>query len=312
LYGLRGVKRRVEEVAEQLELSRFLGRPSGGVWAGALSCGMFLAFLRDHLNKTFRNTQHVEETIGVPAIGLVPSLPHHKNAKPEDYVLDRPRSEYSEAVRAIGVSLYARGALNTGSVVMVTSAVPGEGKTPVCLTLARMLAASGRRVLLLECDLRCPRIGNVLGDNAPGDLSDLIVGKAEWQDVVQVDGRSGLHYVVGRPHCDHPQELLGSEKLASIIKFASLEYDCVILDTPPMAVVADAGVLTRSATECLFVVRWEQTPRAVVQRAIERLTELGRDVTSVVLSRVDLKKLARTDASEEAYGMNEARRYYTR
>ena len=284
----------------------------GGGLAVGLLIGMFLAFLRDHLNKTFRNTQHVEETIGVPAIGLVPSLPHHRNAKPEDYVLDRPRSEYSEAVRAIGVSLYARGALNTGSVVMVTSAVPGEGKTTVCLTMARMLASSGRRVLLLECDLRCPRIGNVLGDNAPGDLSDLIVGKAEWNDVVQVDGRTGLHYVVGRPHCDHPQELLGSEKLASIIKFASLEYDCVILDTPPMAVVADAGVLTRSATECLFVVRWEQTPRAVVQRAIDRLTELGRDVTSVVLSRVDLKKLARTDASEEAYGMNEARRYYTR
>jgi len=269
--------------------------------AAGLALGLFFAFLRDHLHRGFRSTRHLEQVTGVPAMGFIPALPRRR-ARPEEYALLQPYSAYGEALRAIGVTLQCQHPTRSrGRIVMVTSALPGEGKTSFCAAFARMLAASGKRVLLLECDLRRPRLAKVFENTSPADLGDVLTGKAPWNDALSVDERSGLHYIIGRPHSNHPQEMLASEAMQTILGMAVQEYDVVILDTPPITAVADAGILIQAVDDCLMVVRWDRTPQEVVTRAMDRLGALGRQASGVVLTRVNLRQISGSEDVEEGY-----------
>lgn len=277
---------------------------------GGLAVGLFLAFLRDHLHRGFRSTRHVEQVTGIPAMGFVPALTRRRD-RPEEYALIRPYSAYGEALRAIGVTLQCQTpARSRGRIVMVTSALPGEGKTTFCASFARMLAASGKRTLLLECDLRRPRLAKVFENTASADLGDVLTGRAPWNDALSIDERSGLHYIIGRPHSNHPQEMLASEAMQRVLGMAVEEYDVVILDTPPITAVADAGILIQAVDDCLMVVRWDRTPQEVVTRAMDRLGALGRTATGVVLTRVNLRQIAGIEDIEEGYSYARNVTYY--
>jgi capsular exopolysaccharide synthesis family protein len=176
--------------------------------------------------------------------------------------------------------------------VLVTSAVPDEGKTALALTLGRTGAASGQRVLLIDCDLRAPSVATDLGTTCGKGLAELLTSEATINEVVRIDPLSGLRFIAAGRGSFDAIELLSSGRMQSIIAAARQVSDTVILDSPPVTLVSDPLALSRVADLTLMVVRWDRTPRSLVAEAMKKLAAAKALPTGIVLSQVNLARHA--------------------
>ncbi|WP_327504974.1 polysaccharide biosynthesis tyrosine autokinase [Arenibaculum sp.] len=280
----------------------------GFVMGGFL--GVLVAFVLERLDRGFRGGEHIERLTGLPALGLVPSLSRRAARQPEDYVLNKPLSSYCEALRTIRTAIHFSNVDDPPKVVMVTSSVPREGKSTFCTSLARVAALSGARVLLIDCDLRRPRIGKMLGADKTGNVADLLTGACTPENAVQIDPGSGLHYLVARSDTPNPQDLLGSHQMEKLVRSLREVYDLIVLDTPPIMAVSDAAMLAKLSDASLFVVRWADTPREVVLGALKQLDTFGARVSGVVLSQVNVTKHAKYGYGDYGYYYGRYKEYY--
>jgi capsular exopolysaccharide synthesis family protein len=271
-----------------------------GVLFGGL-IGVALAFLREFFEHRLYTVEDVEELTGLRVLALMPSLPYARFFKPENYVLRRPRSLFNEALHTTraAIALLRGGA--TSKVILVTSSIPGEGKTAFCLSLARSLAADSHRVLLIDSDLRRPGVEKALGVASGYSLADFLDGVADLQQVVRIDGKSGAHYIVAKDDVSNPQDLLSSHRMALLIEQARDDYDAVIIDAPPILVVADAALIAKWADHCLFFIRWGSTARDYVAHALRRLDLYKVTVSGVILSHVNTRRHASFGSGEGYY-----------
>ena len=261
---------------------------AGGLVLGAI-IGLTIAFLLEFLFRGFYDRDMVEQMTGYAAIGLIPGLPGAR-VRPEDYVLEKPTSAYAEALRTLRTALHFSNVDSPPKVVMVTSALPREGKTTLCASLGRLVAASGHKVLLIDADLRRPGLTSVFGDKGQGDVSDIASDDPDLGRMIQHDEKSGADYIVAREGTPNPQDLLGSMKMARFIKQMGQKYDLVIIDTPPVMAVSDCAPISRLADAVLFAVRWGETPRELTVAGLKQLASYGCKIAGVALTRVDLKK----------------------
>lgn len=276
----------------------------------SLMVGLGLAFLLEALDHGYRALEHLERERGLPGLGMVPRLTalQLKGAKPFDYAIRKPTSAYSEALRFVHVSLmFGHPGDLRPRTILVTSSLPGEGKTTLCLSLARLLARAGnQRLLLVEGDLRRANVGKALvdsGRSAPS-LTTYLTGQVErWQDCLIQDEVPGLELILSGDKVDTPQVLLQSERMRALLAEAGESYDFVILDAPPLLAVSDAVILSHLADVTVFVVRWESTPREAVGNALDLLRKAGAPIGGVVLTQVDVKKHAH-------YGYGDYASYY--
>jgi capsular exopolysaccharide synthesis family protein len=251
----------------------------------AVACGI------ERLRTGFSLPEQLEIGLGVQLIGLVPNVPGRS-------LLRRRRSRASAAFSASLDRL--RGQMRTlgeerPRTVMVTSALPKEGKSVFAAGLARNMAAAGWRVLLLECDFCCPSLAREFGmDSGPG-LCDILSGHllGKLKDVVR-EPEPRLHVITAGTKKGDPQELLASNRMNHLLLAVRENYDLVILDTPPVLPVADALVLARHADATLMVVRWEKTARAAVRDAIRLLQDSRAQILGAVMTRVDLRTASRS------------------
>jgi succinoglycan biosynthesis transport protein ExoP len=206
--------------------------------------------------------------------------------------IQNPFGEHAEALRSVGVALTTRPGLHGAKVIMVTSALPGEGKTSLAVSFARLAAASGRSVLLIECDLRRPSVNYALGVVASVGLTDVLAGRRTLSETSYEDPVSGMHVVPSGSRARFPAEALGSESMRELISCSRERYDLVVLDTPPVGIVADSLVLSDLVDATILVVRWGKTPRRMVTMALGRLASAGVRMAGVVLTQVRMKKLA--------------------
>jgi succinoglycan biosynthesis transport protein ExoP len=297
-----------------------LGFVIGGV------VGVAVAFLRDISDQRLRSIEQVEEITGIPVVALMPSLPWHRLARPENYVLGRGRrnSQFNEALRATWAAVQlartpeeeppprsgfiadrfqrqGRRPVSAGKVVLVTSAVPNEGKTAFCLSMARSLAADGHKVLLIDADLRRPGVARCFGGSTVGRMTELLEGKIELEVAVQIDQRSGAHYLAAASDNAHPQDVLNSIQMGMVLDKARGSYDIVLIDTPPILVAADAALVAEFSDHCLFFIRWGTTSRDLVMSALRRLSLYNVKVSGIVLSHVNQRKHKQFAAGEGYY-----------
>jgi polysaccharide biosynthesis transport protein len=279
-----------------------LGAMFGG-FAGAA-----LAFCRELFDQRLRSIGQVEEMTGLPVLALLPSLPHPRLTRPEDYVLRRPGSLFNEALRTARAAIALSHDVGLGKVILVTSAIPGEGKTAFCLSLARSLAADNHKVLLIDADLRRPGIGRALGGANDGHLFELLSGEIDFPEAVQVDGKSGAHYISPREATHNPQDMLDSDPMRRLIAEARAAYEIVIVDSPPILVGTDAAIVAKLADHCLFFIRWGGTARDYVVNALRLLALYKVTVSGIVLSHVNMRRHARYASGEGYYHSYGARR----
>jgi capsular exopolysaccharide synthesis family protein len=266
-----------------------------------LALGIGYAFIRNTLDRRVRHPRDIERETGVSVIG---TLPLEKSLDGERKVIDfsadseRDISHHTiEAMRELRTNLQFIDVDNPPRVIVVTSSVPGDGKSTVAVNLASSLAAAGQWAILIDCDLRRPVISDIFG--VPGDvgLTDILAGRAELQDVAhRPRADMPLAVVPAGRIPPNPSELLGSKRMHEFIQSLS-ETAIVILDTPPVLPVTDAAVLAASADGVVVVASAGKTTFDMLNRAVENIQRTKGRVLGIVLNRVP-----RTGAGSAYYG----------
>jgi succinoglycan biosynthesis transport protein ExoP len=193
--------------------------------------------------------------------------------------------------------------------VLLTSSIPDEGKTCLATNLS-FAFAQVKKTLLIEADMRRPKLGGVLGDNGsrPG-LSELVVGSANaGQCIFEIDG-SNLHVMLAGRVPPNPLELISSPQFAGVMEKLKEQYEVIVIDSPPVQLVSDAVMLAQMATSVLFVVRADSTPYPVARHALNRLHRADAPVLGAVLNQLDLEKADAYYGEYSGYGNRYYRKY---
>jgi len=267
-----------------------------------LGLGIALAFLLESLDYTVRSHQDVEEQLGgVPVLGVLPAIGTGNasayggngrragNAPAGDLVVDaEPQSIIAEAVRAVRTNLMFMGTERPLRRILVTSPSPVEGKTFVATSLAVTMAQSGKRVLIVDTDLRRPRMHKVFGsaDGSAG-LTVAIAGQARVEDLVQRTVVSNVFVLPCGPIPPNPAELLHTKRFGELLEKLGASFDLIVLDSPPLGAVTDAAILSRLVDGTLLVVRQGKTHKAALGHAARQLQDLGSILLGVIINDTD-------------------------
>lgn len=279
-----------------------------GAIIGAMA-GVVGAYIVEFLDRGYRTSPQLEESTGLPVIGQIPSLKKISKASPETYVIDKPLSAYTESLRTVRTAIHFSNVDNPPKSVMVTSSSPGEGKTTFCLSLARSQALSGHKVLLIDADLRRPRIARLLDIAANGkDLSAILTGTCDLAHVVRKDSLvASLDIIPAFGRTPNAQDLLSSKQMKKFMTEVREKYDLVIVDTPPILAVADAAMIARVVDTNLFIVKWAETARDTVTQALKQLKTFDCRAAGVILNQVNFSELA---SYGEGYHSHKYHAYY--
>jgi capsular exopolysaccharide synthesis family protein len=279
---------------------------------GALAVAIGLALALELLDTGFRSIQQVEAQTGVPALGMLPLLRLERGEQPFTRAVDASGSHFTESVRSLRTGLMLSDAERPPRSVLVTSAVPSEGKSSTVLALAAQSARSGRRAIVVDCDMRHPSIGSALGYGRCLGLGDYLAGAASIDDIVGFDEATGMHFIAAGSGDYRPVELLASPRMKRLLQALENEFQMVVLDTPPLLAVSDALPLLREADATLFLVRWEKTKRDTAKAGLKAALEAGARLAGVALTYVDVRKHAQYDYADSHYYYQKSyQRYYS-
>ena len=209
---------------------------------------------------------------------------------------DQPHSAPAEAIRRLRTNLQFVGVASGSKSVVITSSIPGEGKSTTAINLAVSLADAGTRVVLVDADLRRPSVANYLGLEGRAGLTSVLIGRAEVEDVIQPWRGSGLDVLPSGQVPPNPSELLGSAAMRDLLTKLEASYDVVLLDTPPLLPVTDATILTKLAGGALVIVGADRIHKAQLAESLETLETADAQLHGLVLN-----KIARRDSRPYAY-----------
>jgi polysaccharide biosynthesis transport protein len=283
-------------------------------FAASMVLGVLLVFVIERWDSDygFRSADEIQTAVGARALALVPDLSRRETQgiPAEDYILQKPNSAFAEALQRIRTSLFLTDGEHPPKTILVTSSVPLEGKSTIAAALARQSARSGLKVILIDADLRRPRLHEVIGLANQNGLSEVLTGRANPEAAIKRDEKSGLDFLPAGVGVVSPPDLFRSSTMKILLEEMAAYYDLVIIDTPPVTAVSDSFTLSGIVDKSIYVIRWEQTPRNVALAGIRQLVEAGADIAGIVLSRVDVKKHARYGYADSGYYQGYYRKYY--
>jgi capsular exopolysaccharide synthesis family protein len=259
-----------------------------------LLLGISVALLRHILDTKLRSEADIRAITESPVLGVIgyaDELPKHPMI-----VRDEPLSAPSEEVRRLRTNLQFIDVARRQRSIVVTSSIPGEGKSTIAVNLAVSLADAGARTVLVDADLRRPAIAEIAGLEGAAGLTSILIGRAKVADVVQPLGVRSLDVLPSGPIPPNPSELLGSTAMAQLLEQLTATYDIVLLDSPPVLPVTDAAVLSRLAGGALIVVGADRIHRPQLLETLETLNTVDAHVFGVVVN-----KISRRDAGVYGY-----------
>lgn len=258
-----------------------LAAAAGLVFAGAV------VLLLEYLDDTVKNAEDVQSEMGVTALGSIARI--HGVRKPGDVLvtLTYPRSPIAEEYRSLRTNLRYAGIENPGGALLITSANPGEGKTTTAANLATTMAQAGKRVVLLDADMRRPGVSRIFGlDNEKGLTSLFLDEPVLLEDVLQPTNVGGLKILASGEPPPNPAEMLESRRMTEILQMLRQQFDVIIVDSPPALVVADASILASRCSGALLVVDSGRTRTETARKVTEMLKRSQVQVLGVVLNRL--------------------------
>ena len=255
------------------------------VLAGLVLPLLFL-LIKQVVNNKLSGSDDVERITKLPILGHI----IHNNKEGSNVVELHPRSVITEAFRRIRTRLDYMNGDKESPVIAISSSMPGEGKTFCALNLASVFAISGRKTLLVGFDMRKPGLNKVLNmDNQLG-LSNYLIGKAELKDIIMPNGVENLFVLPSGAIPPNPSELIGSTRAEKLFEELRSNFDIILLDTPPMGVVADGYLLARFADSLIFLTRQDFTIRNVFAHTIKQMQDEGITNVGILINDVQIKK----------------------
>ena len=256
-----------------------------GLLAG-LGLGLGCGLLCESLDDRIRSPNDLERAIGLPVIDLVPRIRGVKRpAAVSAFVLDEPRSAFSDAIRALRSTLQLAPATRRAQVLMFTSVNAGEGKTSLVVSLARSAAVAGGKAIVIDADLRRPSIAERFGTSVAVPLSDVISGVQSLDKAIQVDPRSQAHFIAPVPF-EAPEATLDLVHLRETLSRLRKQYDLIILDTAPVSTSPDIAQLGGLADAVILVALWGRTTVEAAAATVRQLAFRGVAVSGVILNGV--------------------------
>lgn len=266
--------------------------------------GILLSLLLDRINNTINTAGEVEARLGVPMLGYLQrmAVTGKKSMKTEMSFLSDNQSLFSESIRSIRTSVLMTALDADRKVIIVTSSVPEEGKTTVSFNLACALAQV-KRVLLVDADLRRPKISRVIGaDKEQKGLSHLVSGFAPFSECAILHEQGGFHILTSGFIPPNPQEMLSSPKFTEVIERLKEDFDIILIDSPPVQLVSDAVVLSQISNTVVYVVKADSTPYMLARAGLRRLAMANAPISGVVLNQLDIERAERYYGEYSGYG----------
>jgi len=244
-----------------------------------LFLGVGLVLGLDFLDQSLRTPEQVERYLGLEALTTIPSFANKKSR------------EMVEAFQTLRTALMLAARGEGAQVLQITSSIPGEGKTTIALNLGKTLAKAGARVLLLDSDLRKPRLHRMVGTSNASGLTSVVLGECELRQVIRrIEEAPKLDMVTSGPLPSNPPELYGKASFKRVLDNARQSYDWILIDTPPVGSVTDPVICAQLTDMVLLVVEYSKTRRQMAKGTIRLLARAGVRLAGVVLNKVDLER----------------------
>ena len=255
---------------------------------GSAILGLLIVAVAELLDAGFRSGEEIEEATGTTTLGFLPRV-SAKGLSPFERFKQRPGTAFGEAVRTLGwtLSLVFPGGYPT--TVLVTSSVVAEGKTVTACCLAESLAQGGRKVLLIDADLRRPGVHGMVNVLREPGLVDVLAGIGDL-DMVTQNSEGNLTVLSAGTQSPNPGNLIGSLQMKELLARVGEKFDVVVIDSPPVMVGADARLLAEIADATVFVVQWAKTGRATVRHCLGQLKDARANIAGALLTKVDARK----------------------
>ncbi len=259
-----------------------------------LLLGSGLVLLREFLNNTYRTSQQLEQATGITVMGQVPKLPTSKRQDALQYLREKPVSAAAEAIRNLRTSVMLSNVDRPPQVIMLTSSIPGEGKTTMALALTQSFASLNKRTLLIEGDLRRLVFSEYFSANDyQQGLVSVLAGETKLADATRHIDEVGTDILLGEKFEANVADLFSSERFAQLISEARAKYDVIVIDTPPVLVVPEARTIAGQADALLFAVHWDSTDQSQVAEGLRMLESVDQRPTGLVLNQIDMKGMTR-------------------
>jgi len=247
-----------------------------GVFLG-LALGAGAAFFLDYLDNTVKSGEEVERLLGLNTLAVIPRAS------------EETANATREALQTLRTSLLFSGRNRTDRVLLLTSTGAREGKTTTTVSLARTLAAAGDKVCVVDCDLRRPMLQNHFNLRRHHGLTNFLVSndEAAWREYVKATDAPGVYAITSGPLPPNPPQVFGSERYIRLLQTLKTNYDWVLVDSPPVGTLTDSIILSSLVDMVVLVIRYQQTDRDVIRRAVAGLRNVGANLVGAVLNDVD-------------------------
>lgn len=256
-----------------------------------LMLGAGLVLLREMRFAGFRTADELRNHSERRVLASIPLIPAKERKSVISFLKDKPNSVISEAVRNLRTSILMSNIDHPPQVIMLTSSIPGEGKTTLALALARNMVGLGKRVLLIEADIRRRVYSEYMNTEKTVALLDLLTEKVQPEDVSPYVEDLGFDVLTGTKSDINAADLFASERFSSLLKNLREHYDYILIDTPPVLAVPDARVIGSLSDANIYVVQWNGTTRTQVRQGLEMLGSVSVDITGLVLNELDARKM---------------------
>jgi exopolysaccharide transport family protein len=301
---------------------------------GGIALGTALGFLREIMDRVFRTSAQLEATLQLPCLSIVPLLRDIEQRGPSpgapvradkefgQMTLSRssgmcwaattmPLSRFAESIRSVKLAIDLNPTKTSNKIVGITSALPNEGKSTIAASLAQLIGHAGKRVIIVDCDLRNPTLSANLAPNAGAGIIDVLSGARSLEETVWRDPKTNLVFlpVAKRAQLFHTSEILSAEQTMRLFDKLRATYDYVIVDLPPLAPIVDVRAATPLIDCFILVVEWGRTKTDVVQHALHTAPNVYEALVGAVLNKTDMRAMKRYDLYHNDYYNNE---HYTR
>lgn len=280
---------------------------AGGI---SLILGVGLLVLVVFLDRSIKSTADAQQAAGVPVLGVIPLLASSELPRDDDrardmYVHEHPTSRIAECCRSLRTNILFSGADRNLKMIAVSSASPREGKTTSVIYLGTTMAQGGQRVLLIDTDMRRPRLHASTGVSRTRGLSNLILGDQDYEDVIKTTEVPNLFVLPCGPLPPNPAELLMTHRFELVLQELASRYDRIILDSPPLQAVTDAVVLSKLVDGTILVVRSGKTLREEIRRSARQIRDVGGSIFGVIVNEFDASDRNGSYYSYYGYGESE-------
>jgi polysaccharide biosynthesis transport protein len=307
---------------------------------GGLALGGAFGFLREVMDRVFRTSAQIEAALQLPCLSLVPvvrasdqrklaratakaekllaragtgadkdSGPRLLARKPAMYWAGTtmPLSRFAESIRAVKIAIDMNSVKAANKVIGITSALPGEGKSTVAVSLAQIIAHPGKRTIIVDCDLRNPSLSTHLTPKATAGLTDVLSGACSLEEAVWTDSKTGMAFLPAavKGPLSYTSEVLSGDQTKALFDQLREAYDYIVVDLPPLAPIVDVRATTPFIDCFVLVVEWGRTSTNVVQHALHTAPNVYEAVVGTVLNKTDMKAIQRYDNYSRDYYNNE-------